>query len=309
LFVDYGVINVSENFDKLITEQINPRSLHIDTCGTKEILEIINDEDKKVPAAVSKVLDNIEAAVDTIVEAIRAGGRLIYIGAGTSGRLGILDAAECPPTFGVDPELIKAVIAGGNDALIRAVEGAEDNAEMGIAAVRENNVSEKDVVVGISASGRTPFVMAAIEEAKRVGARTVGISNNSTSPLKETADIEITPLVGPEVIMGSTRMKAGTSQKLVLNMISTAVMIKLGKVYKNLMIDVKATNKKLVDRQVRIVMKAIGTDEDTAKKYLALSDMDAKAAVTMYKMRTDRKTAKRLLAENDGFVSKAIGEK
>lgn len=290
----------------LTTEQINSKSSHIDMCTTKEMLEIINSEDILVPLVIREKLDSIVQAVDAIVEAIKSGGRLFYIGAGTSGRLGVLDAAECPPTFGTDPSLVKAIIAGGSEALIRAVEGAEDSEELGRAAVTDNNITGKDVVVGITASGRTPYVLAAIKEAKRVGAKTIGISNNRQSLIKKMADIEITPLVGPEVIMGSTRMKSGTSQKLVLNMITTAVMIKLGKVYGNLMVDLQPTNKKLVNRTVRIVMHATGLNESEAKKYLDLSGMNPKVAIVMYKTQTNKDMALSLLSQNMGFVTRAV---
>ncbi len=290
----------------LTTEQINSKSNHIDMCNTKEMLQIINDEDMRVPLAIRASLDNIVEAVDVIVEAIKAGGRLFYIGAGTSGRLGVLDAAECPPTFGTDPELVKAIIAGGSEALICAVEGAEDDEDLGRAAIANNNITGKDVVVGITASGRTPYVLAAMKEAKCIGAKTVGISNNGQSLIKELADIEITPLVGPEIIMGSTRMKSGTSQKLVLNMISTAVMIKLGKVYGNLMVDLRPTNIKLVNRAVRIIMRATGLDEGKAKEYLELSGLNPKVAIVMYATQTDRAAALNLLSQNMGFVTRAI---
>lgn len=290
----------------LTTEQVNSKSSHIDMCTTREMLEIINNEDMLVPVAIREKLDSVGEAVDAIVEAIRSGGRLFYIGAGTSGRLGVLDAAECPPTFGTDPTLVRAIIAGGNEALIRAVEGAEDNEELGRAAIADNNITGKDVVVGITASGSTPYVLAAVEEAKRVGARTIGISNNMQSLIKNIADIEITVPVGPEVIMGSTRMKSGTAQKLVLNMITTAVMIKLGKVYGNLMVDLQPTNLKLADRAVRIVMHATGLDEGEAKKYLDLSGLNPKVAIVMYKTQTDRDTALNLLSKNMGFVTRAL---
>jgi N-acetylmuramic acid 6-phosphate etherase len=297
---------VNKPLGDLTTEQVNSKSSHIDMCTTREMLEIINNEDMLVPVAIREKLDSVGEAVDAIVEAIRSGGRLFYIGAGTSGRLGVLDAAECPPTFGTDPTLVRAIIAGGNEALIRAVEGAEDNEELGRAAIADNNITGKDVVVGITASGSTPYVLAAVEEAKRVGARTIGISNNMQSLIKNIADIEITVPVGPEVIMGSTRMKSGTAQKLVLNMITTAVMIKLGKVYGNLMVDLQPTNLKLADRAVRIVMHATGLDEGEAKKYLDLSGLNPKVAIVMYKTQTDRDTALNLLSKNMGFVTRAL---
>jgi len=293
-------------FSDLTTEQVNSKSVHIDMCSTREILEIINEEDCSVPLAVKSQIDRIEKAVDTIVGQIEKGGRLFYIGAGTSGRIGMLDASECPPTFGTHPELVQAVIAGGIEALMRAVEGAEDNEELGRAVIHEKGIGKNDVVVGITASGRTPFVMGAIREAKKVGAVTIGISNNSMSQIKDEVDIEITPLVGPEVIMGSTRMKSGTSQKLVLNMITTAVMIKLGKVYGNLMVDLQPTNTKLIDRAIRIVMHATGVDEKEAKNYLDLSGFNPKVAIVMKKTGASREEAERLLKESRGFVTRAI---
>lgn len=270
------------------------------------MLEIINEEDTVVPMAIKEKIDDIAVAVDMIVEAIKAGGRLFYIGAGTSGRLGVLDAAECPPTYGIDPSMVQAIIAGGSEALLNAVEGAEDSEELGKAAIAENSITSRDVVVGITASGRTPFVLAAVEEAKRIGAKTIGISNNSQSRIKKIVDIEISLLVGPEVIMGSTRMKSGTSQKLVLNMITTAVMIRLGKVYGNLMVDLRPTNAKLVNRSIRIVMHATGLDEAEAKQYLNLSGLNPKVAIVMYKTNTTREEAEKLLSDHMGFVTKAV---
>ena len=299
---------MNEPLEDLTTEQINSKSSHIDMCTTKEILEIINREDMLVPQAVAEQIDSITEAVDAVVAAIKSGGRLFYVGAGTSGRLGMLDAVECPPTYGTEPELVKAIIAGGEEALFHSIEGAEDNEECGRAAIIENNITDRDVVVGITASGRTPFVLAAIREARAKGAKTVGVSNNSQSLINKLVDIDITLLVGQEVIMGSTRMKSGTSQKLVLNMITTAVMIKLGKVYGNLMVDLKPTNKKLADRAIRIVMHAAGLDENEAKEYLELSGMNPKAAIVMYMTKTDKETAMNLLSQNMGFVTKAIDD-
>lgn len=290
----------------LTTEQVNQNSANIDICSTKEILEIINAEDQLVPLAVSERIQEIAEAVDLIVEAIEQGGRLFYIGAGTSGRLGVIDAAECPPTFGVDPSLVQAIIAGGHEALLHAVEGAEDDEDAGRASIKEYGITEKDVIVGITASGRTPFVMAAIEEAKRIGAKTIGISNNSQSEIKNIVDINISVLVGAEVIMGSTRMKSGTAQKLVLNMITTAVMIKLGKVYGNLMVDLRPSNLKLLNRAKRIIMHATGLDEEEAQRYLELSGLNPKVAIVMIKTNSTRDEAEKLLSNNMGFVTKAI---
>lgn len=290
----------------LTTEQVNGKSIHIDMCSTHEILDIINSEDMLVPLAVKKEIPNIEKAVDSIVENIKKGGRLFYIGAGTSGRLGILDASECPPTYGTDPELVQGIIAGGRDAMFNSIEDAEDSEEMGIQVVHDKGISQNDVVVGITASGRTPYVLGAVREAKKIGAVTVGISSNSTSIIKNDVDIAITPIVGPEVVTGSTRMKSGTAQKLVLNMITTAVMIKLGKVYGNLMVDLKPTNKKLVDRAVRIVIHATSVSEEMAQKYMELSDFNPKAAIVMIKAGVSKEKAEEMLSEGKGFVTKAL---
>lgn len=290
----------------LTTEQVNGKSIHIDMCSTHEILNIINSEDMLVPLAVKKEIPNIEKAVDSIVENIEKGGRLFYIGAGTSGRLGILDASECPPTYGTDPELVQGIIAGGRDAMFNSIEDAEDSEEMGIQVVHDKGISQNDVVVGITASGRTPYVLGAVREAKKIGAVTVGISSNSTSIIKNDVDIAITPIVGPEVVTGSTRMKSGTAQKLVLNMITTAVMIKLGKVYGNLMVDLKPTNKKLVDRAVRIVIHATSVSEEMAQKYMELSDFNPKAAIVMIKAGVSKEKAEEMLSEGKGFVTKAL---
>lgn len=290
----------------LTTEQINKKTSCIDMCSTSEILEMINSEDSLVPLAVKKEIPNISEVVDTIVERIKKGGRLFYIGAGTSGRIGILDASECPPTFGTDPELVQGVIAGGCDAIFKSVEGAEDSEDMGRQVIHEKGISKKDSIVGITASGRTPFVLGAVREAKKIGAVTVGISSNSTSKINDEVDMAITPIVGPEVIAGSTRMKSGTAQKLVLNMITTSVMIKLGKVYGNLMVDLQPNNEKLLHRAVRIVMYATRSDEGIAKKYLEISGYNPKIAIVMINAGVNRERAEKLLAKAGGFVSKAI---
>lgn len=297
---------MDENLKNLTTEQVNDKSNHIDICSTNQILNIINSEDMIVPIAVKNEIPNIEKAVNLIVEKIKKGGRIFYIGAGTSGRIGILDASECPPTYGTDPELVQGIIAGGKKAMFNSSEDAEDNEEDGRQVIREKEITRKDVVVGISASGRTPFVLGSIREAKKIGALTVGISSNSTSVIKNEVDVAITPIVGPEVVMGSTRMKSGTAQKLILNMITTSVMIKLGKVYGNLMVDLKPTNKKLIDRAVRIVIYATSVDEETAKKYLKQSDYNPKVAIVMIKANVSKEKAQKLLSEGHGFVTKAL---
>lgn len=295
------------HFSSLSTEQVNEGSKHIDVCSTAEILEVINSEDAKVHLAVKKEILNIARAVDIIAGRIKLGGRLFYVGAGTSGRLGILDASECPPTYGTPPELVQGIIAGGSEAVWKAVEGAEDNEELGRAAIYDKGMALNDVVVGVTASGRTPFVLGAVREARLNGIVTVGVSNSSNSLIEREADIAITPLVGPEVIMGSTRMKSGTSQKLVLNMLTTAVMIKLGKVYGNLMVDLQPTNEKLVDRAVRIIMYATGLDYERAKEYLERSGANPKTAIVMVKTGLEREQAESLLEEGEGFVSRAVG--
>ena len=243
---------MNENFSALTTEQVNPATAHIDSCTTLEMVRLINDEDKKVALAVEKVLPEIAQAVDKIAESFSRGGRLFYIGAGTSGRLGVLDASECPPTFGVKPDMVQGLIAGGDSALIKAVEGAEDNRQLAAENLRERNFTAADVLVGITASGRTPYVLGGVEFAKTLGAVTVGVSCVENSALAQAVDIAITPVTGAEALTGSTRMKAGTATKMVLNMLTTAAMIKIGKVRGNLMVCVQATNDKLRDRLKRI---------------------------------------------------------
>ena len=277
------------NFANLTTEKRNAASENIDKVSTLEMVKIINDEDKKVAAAVEKVLPQIASAVDLIAEKISNGGRLFYIGAGTSGRLGVLDASECPPTFGVKNDLVQGIIAGGNYALTNAVEGAEDDKNLAIENLCERNFTAADILVGIAASGRTPYVLSAIEYAKKIGAATVGISCVENSALAKIVDIEITPVTGAEVITGSTRMKAGTATKMVLNMLTTGAMIKLGKVYGNLMVDVHATNEKLRDRAKRIVIAATGCDENIAVEILAKFNGSAKSSIDFIKSNGDKK--------------------
>ena len=276
------------NFANLTTEKRNSASANIDKVSTLEMVKIINDEDKKVAAAVEKVLPQIARAVDLIAEKISNGGRLFYIGAGTSGRLGVLDASECPPTFGVESELVQGIIAGGNYALTNAVEGAEDDKNLAVENLRERNFTAKDILVGIAASGRTPYVIAAVEYAKKFGAATLGVSCVENSALAKIVDIEITPVTGAEVVTGSTRMKAGTATKMVLNMLTTGAMIRLGKVYGNLMVDVRATNEKLRDRAKRIVIAATGCDEVTAVETLNKFDGRAKLAIDFLKSLTPK---------------------
>ena len=241
-----------ENFSDLTTEKINPATAHIDECSTLEMVKLINDEDKKVAEAVEKVLPEIAQAVDAIAESFSRGGRLFYIGAGTSGRLGVLDASECPPTFGVSPDMVQGLIAGGEGALIKAVEGAEDNFKLAEKNLSEKNFCAADILVGITASGRTPYVLGGVDFAKKIGAKTIGVSCVENSGLAQVVDIAITPVTGAEALTGSTRMKAGTATKMILNMLTTASMIKIGRVRGNLMICVQATNDKLRDRIKRI---------------------------------------------------------
>lgn len=291
---------------KLITEERNPGTLDIDVVETLEMLKKINNEDKKVPLAVEKEMPNIAKAVDAIAARLREGGRLIYIGAGTSGRIGVLDASECPPTYGVDLEMVQGIIAGGDAAIRRPMEGVEDDAGQGRADLENKKLSPKDAVVGLAASGRTPYVLGAMEYARSIGALTVGICCTPENLMKKHADIMIVPVVGPEVITGSTRMKAGTAQKLVLNMISTGAMIKLGKVYSNLMVDMRATNEKLVERAKRIVKLATGASDAEAEETLNETDYNVKLAIMMLLTQNDPDTACRLLKANGGHIRQAM---
>lgn len=253
-----------DNYDLIKTEGRNPNTANIDKLSTLEMVTLINRENRRVEDAIDEVLPEIAEAVDIIAAAMERGGHLIYVGAGTSGRLGVVDASECPPTFGVDFELVRGIIAGGNGAMFKAVEGAEDSAEAGAAAIDADGITENDVVVGISASGRAPFVLGALRRAAEIGAVPIGLSCNPDSPMEALCRVSIAPFVGPEVISGSTRLKAGTAQKLVLNMLSTGAMIKTGKVRGNLMINVRPTNEKLVERATRIIMELAGVSRETA---------------------------------------------
>lgn len=292
---------------QLVSESRNPRTGDIDLMSASDIVATINREDAAVAAAVEKVLPAVAAAVDTIVEAFRAGGRLIYIGAGTSGRLGVLDASECPPTFGVPPTMVVGIIAGGDHALRHPVEGAEDDAAQGRADLEAQALTSGDVVVGIAVSGRTPYVIGALEYARQRGAVTVALSCNPASTIARLADIAISPVVGPEVVTGSTRLKSGTAQKLVLNMLSTASMIRIGKTYQNLMVDVSVTNDKLAARAVRIIIEAIGGSSERAAALLAESGNDVKLAILIGLTGLSRAEAEAALQREDGFLRKAIG--
>ena len=299
-------MNKKKNFTLLVTEQNNPDTVNIDTCSTLELVRMINNEDKKVSLAIEKVLDKIAPAIDKATERLSKGGRMLYFGAGTSGRLGVIDASECPPTYGTSPEMVQGIIAGGNGAIFNAAEGDEDNEQGGAGAVKALQVTDQDVVVGIAASGRTPYVLGALKAGNDAGALTVGICNNPDVPMMKIAQITIAPVTGPEAIQGSTRMKAGSAQKMVLNMLSTGVMVKLGKVYRNLMVDVVPNNEKLVDRAKRIVMSATDCDEETASLQLTQCDYNVKLTIVTILTGNDIQKAKRLLEENNGFVSKAI---
>ncbi len=295
------------DLSRIATEQRNPRTAAIDTVSTEEMLRLINAEDRDVPAAVATQLPAIARAVDGIVERIRSGGRLIYIGAGTSGRLGVLDASECPPTFNTPPELVVGLIAGGDHALRHAVEAVEDQPGAGADALRAISLTENDTVVGIAASGRTPFVLGAIDHANEVGALTVGICNTDHARLSEVVTIPLPVVTGPEVVTGSTRLKAGTAQKLVLNMLSTGAMIRLGKTYGNLMVDLQPTNQKLRVRAIGIVRDAAGISEEDAAEALNDAGGDVKAAIVSVLLEITPTEARARLAGTNGRVRDAIG--
>ncbi len=295
-----------DEISSLATEQINPNSMDIDSKPTEEILKIINEEDKKVPLAVEKEIPYIAQAVEIIVGVFKNGGHLIYVGAGTSGRLGVLDASEIPPTYGADPEIVQGIIAGGYKALVVAQEGAEDIKEDGGRDLKARGLTPKDVVCGIAASRRTPYVIGAIEYARSIGAKTLYLTCTPRSQMNVPVDVAICPVVGPEVVMGSTRMKAGTATKLVLNMLTTAAMIKLGKVYGNMMVDLQMNSKKLIERSKRTLMIVTDVDYDTATKYLEAAGGHVKTAIVMIKADVSMKEAQRRLARTDGHVRKAI---
>jgi len=292
--------------EHLVSEERNANTMEIDLLPTAEVLRAINREDRSVPDAVGKVIPEIARAVDCIVDAFGQGGRLIYMGAGTSGRLGVLDAAECPPTFSVPGDRVVGLIAGGADALARAAEGAEDNTEQGVEALKGIGLTQKDVVVGIAASGRTPYVVGGLTYAKALGATTVALSCNQESAIAHIADIAILPVVGPEVLAGSTRLKSGTAHKLVLNMLTTASMIRLGKCYQNLMVDLHPANVKLIARAARIVMLATGCAAEQAQEALKRTDNDVKLAILMTVTGIPIEEAKSTLRSAGGFLRKAI---
>lgn len=290
----------------LVSEGRNPETMDIDLLPSLDIVQRINQQDKLVPLAVEKVLPEIALAVDKITDAFKAGGRLVYMGAGTSGRLGVLDASECPPTFGVSDKMVIGLIAGGPEAILKAKEGAEDSPLLGEQDLKNIDFNKKDVVVGIAASGRTPYVIGGLAYANEIGATTVALSCNPDSPITDIADIAISPVVGPEALTGSTRLKSGTAQKLVLNMLTTASMIRIGKSYQNLMVDVKATNEKLVARAARIVMQATDCRKEQATAVLKQTDYEVKLAILMILTDLDIDSARQQLAHQDGFLRKAV---
>ena len=298
--------NLLQTLSTLITEQRNPNSMHVDSLSALEIVQLMNKEDKQVPLAIEKCLPQIAQAVECIVAAFQQGGRLVYIGAGTSGRLGVLDASECPPTFGVSPEMVKGIIAGGERALRHPIEGAEDSKAQAVVDLQTIQFSSKDVLVGIAASGRTPYVIGALEYAKSLGSVTVSIASNPNSAMANIVDIAIDTVVGPEVLTGSSRLKSGTAQKLVLNMLTTASMILMGKCYQNLMVDVQASNEKLKARAIRIVMQATDCDKALAEETLKQADQNAKLAIMMILSGLDRAQAEALLEKHQGKLQRAL---
>ncbi len=298
--------DVFNEISGLVTESRNPASTEIDKSDVTGILKIINDEDRKVPDAVGKELDFIVRAVELVVAAIKQGGRLFYIGAGTSGRLGVLDASECPPTYGTPPELVTGIIAGGYGALITAQEGSEDRCENAAKDLNKQKLSSKDVVCGIAASRRTPYVVAGIKHARVLGCKTIYITCTPRNEMDIPVDVAICPIVGPEVVMGSTRMKAGTAQKLVLNMITTATMIRLGKVFENMMVDLQMNSKKLEERSKRTVMIITGVDYSEAEKILSEANSHVKTAVVMKIANVTRLNAEKTLKTTNGFVRQAL---
>lgn len=290
----------------LNSEKRNPFSYHLDQMSALEIVHLMNEEDKKIPLAIANILPQIAKGVENIVSAFQQGGRLIYIGAGTSGRLGVLDASECPPTFGSDPEMVKGLIAGGYAALTHAMEGVEDSPEQGKQDLQSINFCKKDILVGIAASGRTPYVIGALEYAKTQGAETIAITSNLNSTLANLANIALVPQVGAEVLTGSSRLKSGTAQKMILNMLTTASFVLLGKCYQNLMVDVKVSNKKLQARAINIICEATGCSKEKAENALICADNHAKLAILMILTGLEKTTAQQLLLQNSGNLSAAL---
>lgn len=299
-------MNMNRALERLLTEQQNEHTRDIDQAPTLGMLEMMSDEDQKVASAVRAVLPQIAKAVDTIVASFRAGGRLFYVGAGTSGRLGILDASECPPTFGTEPEMVQGIIAGGDTAIRCAVEGAEDDEALGALDIGKRCIGVHDVVVGIAASGRTPYVIGAMKKAKEAGAAVFCVCNNPDSVMSKHADIAIEAVTGPEAVLGSTRLKAGTAQKMILNMLTTASFIQMGKVYGNLMVDLQATNFKLVNRAKGIIQRATGAPDDIVEQAFRATRGDVKTATVMIATGSTYEQAKQLLRQSGGFVRGAI---
>lgn len=294
------------NVLKKTTESRNPKSMNLDIMDIKSILHLINEEDSKVSEKVKEIIPQIEKAVEVIIEAFNRGGRLIYMGAGTSGRLGVLDSVECPPTFGVDKTKVIGLIAGGEKAFIEAQEGAEDSKELAIQELRDINISIKDVVCGVAASGRTPYALGGVEFARNIGCKTLAISCNKNSPIGKIVDVAMEVEVGAEVLTGSTRMKAGTAQKLILNMLSTASMIGIGKVYENLMVDLKVTNEKLQERARKNVMEITECSYEKAKTTLEITDNQVKTAIIMILLQCSKEEALDKLEKSNGFIREAI---
>jgi len=292
--------------DKLVTETRNERTMNLDDMSIIEVLQVMNEEDSKVPQAIKSQLPKIEQAIKLVVQSFRKGGRLIYVGAGTSGRLGILDAVECQPTFGTDFDMVRGLIAGGTEAFTTAVEGAEDDLTQGVKDLEDIQLSPLDTVIGIAASGRTPYVIGALQHAKQIGASTASLACNQNAEISKYADVSIEVVPGPEILTGSTRLKAGTAQKLVLNMISTCSMIGIGKVYKNLMVDVQPTNQKLVERSKLIIMQATDASYEEAAQVYEQANGNVKAAIVMVLTQCTYEEALERLEKADGFVGKAI---
>lgn len=301
-----GLMEVEEQLHTLTTELRNEETKAIDSADTLSILQTINDEDQKVALAVQKVLPDVQVAVEFAFQSLKMGGRLIYLGAGTSGRLGVLDAVECPPTFSTTPETVVGLIAGGEGAFVKAVEGAEDDPELGKSDLIAIQLTAKDTVIGIAASGRTPYVIGGLSYARTIGAKTIALSCNKDAAISQVADQRIEVIVGPEVVTGSTRMKAGTAQKMVLNMISTATMIRLGKVYENLMVDVRVSNHKLRERAIHIIQTITGVTYDKAEQVLSEAHNEVKTAIVMIKADVSYEQASKRLVDANGYVRKAI---
>jgi N-acetylmuramic acid 6-phosphate etherase len=300
---------IEENLELLTTESRNQQTMQIDTAEAIDILRIMNEQDQLVALAVKEVLPEVEAAVQFVFESFKNGGRLIYLGAGTSGRLGVLDAVECPPTFSTEPEMVVGLMAGGEGAFLKAVEGAEDAPELGVNDLKQLELTENDTVIGIAASGRTPYVIGALRYARSIGAKTVALSCNKNAAISKEADQAIEVIVGPEVLTGSTRLKSGTAHKMILNMISTSSMILLGKAYENLMVDVKVSNLKLKERAIGIIRKITGVSYDVALETLEKSDLQVKTAIVMIMTETTKQQAEELLDAANGYVKMAIQKK